>query len=178
MASQDAQKLGKNCDFEKLLQQRFSLPPSIIYNMAKNPISPSGYQKLTQTCKYFYARNPIIVVDFIWLFDDSFHVYLNKDKHPYRIRNARQILCKFWYNDINISSKLTVATEILRDKTFRVNKICLCNNVVLDEVLPSESVQSINEVYLQGTPPENANGSPMTIEQILEFFPNLEVFDL
>uniref|UniRef100_A0AC35FHT7 Uncharacterized protein n=1 Tax=Panagrolaimus sp. PS1159 TaxID=55785 RepID=A0AC35FHT7_9BILA len=43
-------------------RQEFSFPDSIIYYMIKNPISPKIYEKLIQCCKYFFSKNPIIVI--------------------------------------------------------------------------------------------------------------------
>ena len=42
-------------------KQHFSLPDSIIYYIAMNPSTPEVYNKLVQTCKYFFEKQPIIV---------------------------------------------------------------------------------------------------------------------
>uniref|UniRef100_A0A914PRI7 Uncharacterized protein n=1 Tax=Panagrolaimus davidi TaxID=227884 RepID=A0A914PRI7_9BILA len=41
-------------------RQSFSLPESIVFYAAKNPSSMKLYQKLIQTCKYFFIKNPIL----------------------------------------------------------------------------------------------------------------------
>uniref|UniRef100_A0A914QRG2 Uncharacterized protein n=1 Tax=Panagrolaimus davidi TaxID=227884 RepID=A0A914QRG2_9BILA len=43
-------------------RQEFSFPDSVIYYMIKNPISPKIYEKLIKCCKYFFSKNPIIII--------------------------------------------------------------------------------------------------------------------
>uniref|UniRef100_A0A914PHD7 Uncharacterized protein n=1 Tax=Panagrolaimus davidi TaxID=227884 RepID=A0A914PHD7_9BILA len=43
-------------------RQEFSLPDSVLYYMIKNPSSPKTYEKFIQCCKYFFSKNPIIVI--------------------------------------------------------------------------------------------------------------------
>ena len=43
-------------------KQRFSIPESIVYYLTKNPISFQTWKKLIRTCKYFFSKNPLIVI--------------------------------------------------------------------------------------------------------------------
>uniref|UniRef100_A0AC34FB38 Uncharacterized protein n=1 Tax=Panagrolaimus sp. ES5 TaxID=591445 RepID=A0AC34FB38_9BILA len=52
------------------LPQVFSLPESIIFYMAKNPPSSGVHQKMIQSCKYFFAQNPILHLHCL-CFDDK-----------------------------------------------------------------------------------------------------------
>uniref|UniRef100_A0AC34FWQ4 Uncharacterized protein n=1 Tax=Panagrolaimus sp. ES5 TaxID=591445 RepID=A0AC34FWQ4_9BILA len=42
--------------------QEWSLPDSFMYYIAMNPKSAEVYQKLVKSCKFFYIKNPILVV--------------------------------------------------------------------------------------------------------------------
>uniref|UniRef100_A0A914PZM8 Uncharacterized protein n=1 Tax=Panagrolaimus davidi TaxID=227884 RepID=A0A914PZM8_9BILA len=42
-------------------QQNFSMPDSVFY-IATNPKTPTFYLKMVKTCKYFFVKNPIIVI--------------------------------------------------------------------------------------------------------------------
>uniref|UniRef100_A0A914QF70 Uncharacterized protein n=1 Tax=Panagrolaimus davidi TaxID=227884 RepID=A0A914QF70_9BILA len=42
--------------------QNFSMPDSNIFYITKNPSTPKFYQKLIQSCKYFFIKNSIIIV--------------------------------------------------------------------------------------------------------------------
>uniref|UniRef100_A0AC35GMM5 Uncharacterized protein n=1 Tax=Panagrolaimus sp. PS1159 TaxID=55785 RepID=A0AC35GMM5_9BILA len=43
-------------------RQEFSFPDSVIYYMIKNPSHAKIYEKLIHCCKYFFSKNPIIVI--------------------------------------------------------------------------------------------------------------------
>uniref|UniRef100_A0AC34FVH5 Uncharacterized protein n=1 Tax=Panagrolaimus sp. ES5 TaxID=591445 RepID=A0AC34FVH5_9BILA len=43
--------------------QEWSLPESIIHYMAMNPKKADVYEKLIESCKYFFVQNPIIVAE-------------------------------------------------------------------------------------------------------------------
>uniref|UniRef100_A0A914Q204 Uncharacterized protein n=1 Tax=Panagrolaimus davidi TaxID=227884 RepID=A0A914Q204_9BILA len=70
--------------------QNFGLANSVMHYIAKNPKTWKLYQKMIRTCKYFFVKNPILVVrclshnkDDLW-FADQILIDLNKIK------------CKFW----------------------------------------------------------------------------------
>uniref|UniRef100_A0AC34G2F0 Uncharacterized protein n=1 Tax=Panagrolaimus sp. ES5 TaxID=591445 RepID=A0AC34G2F0_9BILA len=44
-------------------KQNWSLSDSIIYYMAKNPKNANIYLKLVKSCKHFFVKNPIIIVE-------------------------------------------------------------------------------------------------------------------
>uniref|UniRef100_A0A914PBQ5 Uncharacterized protein n=1 Tax=Panagrolaimus davidi TaxID=227884 RepID=A0A914PBQ5_9BILA len=43
--------------------QNFSMPDSFVFYIAKNPKTWKLYQKMVKTCKYFFVKNPILVID-------------------------------------------------------------------------------------------------------------------
>ena len=54
----------KSSSFSTPYPQQFSLPPSIIYYILMSPCSYKGYENLQQTCKHFFAKNPLIIADY------------------------------------------------------------------------------------------------------------------
>ena len=174
---------GRNCDFEMLVPQRFSIPQSILYYVTKDPTSPSLYQKFIQSCKYFYAKNPILVVDEIRLVDSTVKIYQGDDTEdlpPYFILKPHQILCKLWVTlRAEVGNLTDAATEILLQKIFRVNKFWFYSVVIrLDSILHPKTIQSVKKVDFCNTIPEFADETPMPVENVFEFFPNLEDFTL
>uniref|UniRef100_A0A914QT93 Uncharacterized protein n=1 Tax=Panagrolaimus davidi TaxID=227884 RepID=A0A914QT93_9BILA len=79
--------------FAKYFRQNFSLPDSILHHIAKNPKTWKLYQKMIRTCKYFFVKNPILVIRCLshnkgdeWSADQLL-IDLNKLK------------CKFWVTE-------------------------------------------------------------------------------
>ena len=186
ISSQNASFRGKNCDFEKLLPQRFSIPSSILYYITKDPTSPTVYQKLTQSCKYFYEKNRLLVVDRIKLVNCKVKVYQEVDKGmPYLTIKPHQILCKFWVTQTaDICCLTDAATETLLFKMFRVNELWFYSQignptiVRLDSILSPKTIESVKKVTFYNTYPKLANGTMMPVENVFEFFPNVEDFTL
>ena len=169
-----ANHIGRKCDFEKLYSQSFSIPSSIIYYITKNPVSPSTYEKLIRSCKHFFAKNPIIVVDGIrFSRDDGFSVSKNLAVKSYKSLN--QVLCKFWVDSLAIQK----CPINLNHRIFRVNELYLNNDsVILEQILCPEVIEAIRKIKFRNTISKHADGSTMSIENLLEFFPNLESIDL
>uniref|UniRef100_A0A914PQF1 Uncharacterized protein n=1 Tax=Panagrolaimus davidi TaxID=227884 RepID=A0A914PQF1_9BILA len=73
-------------------RQNFSMPDSVIFYVAKNPKTAELYLKMVKTCKYFFIKNPIIIISNLdadggeWRSDD---VPLNLTKYN----------CKYWITD-------------------------------------------------------------------------------
>uniref|UniRef100_A0A914P6M7 Uncharacterized protein n=1 Tax=Panagrolaimus davidi TaxID=227884 RepID=A0A914P6M7_9BILA len=62
-AQDDRVILSKHDKFYATVQrQNFSMPDSVTFYMAKNPKTAELYQKVIQTCKYFFAKNSILVI--------------------------------------------------------------------------------------------------------------------
>ena len=180
MFAVNANQIGNKCNFVNLFHQRFPIPSNIVFYMAKNPSSPSLWKKLIRTCKYFYSRSPIFVVDSIIFSKSKVSIRYEKDKKYFRVISLSQISCKFWilqtatyfhFNDLKI--------RILRDKMFQINGFYFKSiHVKLEENLPSEILKNVKSVCFDEAVPEHADGAPMSLETVFKFFPNLEVFNL
>uniref|UniRef100_A0A914Q6B4 Uncharacterized protein n=1 Tax=Panagrolaimus davidi TaxID=227884 RepID=A0A914Q6B4_9BILA len=82
-------------------RQNWSLPNSIIYYISKNPSTSKSFQKLIQSCKYFFIKNPIIIVP-------EFHV----------TQFSNEITCNIW---------ITESLGIITDSPVSINKIYQCD---------------------------------------------------
>ena len=207
MSSQKINKTPKNELFEKVASQRFSLPRPIICYVSKNPSFASAYQKLIQSCKYFYLQNPVTVFDEVTLFGEKVpqnpvifveSIRFNKNDVSIRFLNPKQevkyyhyypysfsfseiskISFKLWFtNEVIIGDVTDFATDFLKDKRFHFDAIRFrCGKIVLEKfLLPNHVIKevTISEIVL----PENADGSPMSVEAIFKSFPNVQDFEL
>ena len=178
-------RIGRNCDFGNLRPQKFSLPSTIVYYIFKNPASPSVYQKLIKTCKYFYPKNPIIVVDYFGFSYDgfSFHTtpFAKREEKEYFQKDIRKISCKFWITDkAEVNPYHRWIRKFLHKKIFRINGLFLTGyfNLKLEKLLRPETAQFVTVITFGYALPRYADGTLMPIEKIFDFFPNLEVFRL
>ena len=80
--------------------QRFSIPETIVHYILKHPTSHRLWKKLIQTCKHFFSKNPILVVDSLWhKYGDtlSWTISLNDEIVPIEIEECP---CKLWITSI------------------------------------------------------------------------------
>uniref|UniRef100_A0A914PD76 DUF3822 family protein n=1 Tax=Panagrolaimus davidi TaxID=227884 RepID=A0A914PD76_9BILA len=88
-------------------QQNFSMPDSIIFYIAKNPKTAALYLKMVKTCKYFFVKNQIIVIDHL---QTSYGKWMVKEK-PLDLTKYN---CKYWITDeICVSASESVDKNIL-----------------------------------------------------------------
>lgn len=178
----DILEAATNCDFEKKFFQKFSIPFSIVYYMCKNPSSPAVYKKLIQTCKHFFAVNPIIYVnDLRFFYDGRITVFYYAD-----IRNESkdfpdiadlQISCKFWIQKAVFDTLTNL--HLLCDKVCGIKTLVLTfDTVVLDQLLHPEVIRNIEKVEFLKTIPRHADGTPLLIEEIMDLFPRLRSFEM
>uniref|UniRef100_A0A914P8A9 Uncharacterized protein n=1 Tax=Panagrolaimus davidi TaxID=227884 RepID=A0A914P8A9_9BILA len=70
-------------------RQNFSMPDSIIFYVAKNPKTAALYLKMVKTCKYFFVKNPIIVIDRLVTYRGKWRV----NEKPFDLTKYK---CKYW----------------------------------------------------------------------------------
>uniref|UniRef100_A0AC35GI74 Uncharacterized protein n=1 Tax=Panagrolaimus sp. PS1159 TaxID=55785 RepID=A0AC35GI74_9BILA len=78
--------------YSTFLRQFFSLPNYIIYYILMNPKSSAFFQKLIKTCKYFFAKNPLLIIQSLWYSNDQWEIY-NK---AFSFKN---LTCKVWITE-------------------------------------------------------------------------------
>uniref|UniRef100_A0A914QY82 Uncharacterized protein n=1 Tax=Panagrolaimus davidi TaxID=227884 RepID=A0A914QY82_9BILA len=91
-------------------RQDFAFQDSVIHSMIKNPTSTKLYEKLIHFCKYFFSKNPIVVIP---------HLEFKHGKHRWKaVRNCittridlANVLHKLWITD-TVYGRNKVTTEI------------------------------------------------------------------
>uniref|UniRef100_A0A914QQ73 Uncharacterized protein n=1 Tax=Panagrolaimus davidi TaxID=227884 RepID=A0A914QQ73_9BILA len=78
--------------YAKYYQQNFSMPDSIIFYVAKNPRTAELYLKMVKTCKYFFIKNPIIIIPYLDAYGGKWRVY----EKPFDLTKYN---CKYWITD-------------------------------------------------------------------------------
>uniref|UniRef100_A0AC34GRK8 Uncharacterized protein n=1 Tax=Panagrolaimus sp. ES5 TaxID=591445 RepID=A0AC34GRK8_9BILA len=163
------------------LRQNFSLPDSVIYYMAMNPSSAHVYQKLIQTCKYFFAKNPIIVLQCLHFIDDEWIICVGEckiTKSNGRKFDIEKISRKFWITHVlNTGVDGQIAPPSIISKLYRCDiKHCLLHqqSITFDQLLFLAS--SADVLILEKCVVTDNSGSHVQIENIVAAFPTILKF--
>uniref|UniRef100_A0AC34G6F4 Uncharacterized protein n=1 Tax=Panagrolaimus sp. ES5 TaxID=591445 RepID=A0AC34G6F4_9BILA len=158
--------------------QEWSLPESIIHYMAMNPKNADVYQKMIQSCKYFFLKNPIIVVErFVSGGNEDRTVALFVYNDQERIKFPH-VSSKFWITDefktymreINqkpISSSLYTTFYRVDCKELKLN----CGEISFDAFLFLAS--NVEDIHLGHTVVKNEDGSIVPFEKLIKLLPHV-----
>uniref|UniRef100_A0AC34F8Y0 Uncharacterized protein n=1 Tax=Panagrolaimus sp. ES5 TaxID=591445 RepID=A0AC34F8Y0_9BILA len=168
------------------LKQYFSLPDSIMYYMAMNPPSPEVYNKLIQSCKYFFERNPILVVKHMNEIDVDTKICAKEDcdgigDKPCCIKiDLKKIKSKFWLTHELYMDCYTTQNFIsmLLPKLFRcdINVLTIFHKDILyDEFKYLASFAK--EVEVCNVKMLYTDGKTVMLEKILEVVLKIQYFN-
>uniref|UniRef100_A0AC34FF13 Uncharacterized protein n=1 Tax=Panagrolaimus sp. ES5 TaxID=591445 RepID=A0AC34FF13_9BILA len=174
-------------------KQRFSLPYSVMYYMAKNPSTPEVYKKLIQCCKYFFEINPILVAANM---HGKTKLCLNVacDGESYDDNDDEEYAENDCCTDIDmnkLSSKICLTntlklteknismfTSLIYPKLYQYKAINL--KLYYDIILFNDfksCAPFLTDIYLQGVVIKN-NEKIVMLDNILEMVPNVKNFHL
>uniref|UniRef100_A0A914R5K3 Uncharacterized protein n=1 Tax=Panagrolaimus davidi TaxID=227884 RepID=A0A914R5K3_9BILA len=159
--------------FATCQQQEFNLPDSIMHYIAKNSKGAQLYQKKIQMCKYFFIKNPIIILDDSSYKDGKWNV-LNYDHASFDIN---KFICEFWIN-----GEFCVIRENLWSNKVNQNivssiipKLYRCDIIELtlfDQLLSFDALPLLlsgaERIKFFNVQIKNGNGSNVAIEKIVE----------
>uniref|UniRef100_A0AC34GVM4 Uncharacterized protein n=1 Tax=Panagrolaimus sp. ES5 TaxID=591445 RepID=A0AC34GVM4_9BILA len=159
------------------IRQNFSLPESIMFYMARNPSTAEVYNKLIQTCKYFFEKHPILVVADIY---GNTKICPNEDclgNEECCVKiDLNKFSSKFWFtnmifpHDSNTSSILCSKIYRCENSTLKLfDQNLMYNNFKL----LASSAKNVELVDVKIT---NADGSMVMLETIFETVQNVEKF--
>uniref|UniRef100_A0A914NZV9 Uncharacterized protein n=1 Tax=Panagrolaimus davidi TaxID=227884 RepID=A0A914NZV9_9BILA len=153
-----------NCKRTKFMakyqRQNFSMPDSIIFYAAKNPKTAKLYLKMVKTCKYFYFKNPIIIINRLHTFGGKWMV---KEKSL----DLTKYNCKYWITDQIYASCKTILLPFF-PKLYQ----CDAKNLLLHSQVVSFNdlsllISSAEEIYLYDVVVKHADGSDVPLEDIV-----------
>uniref|UniRef100_A0A914QAV0 Uncharacterized protein n=1 Tax=Panagrolaimus davidi TaxID=227884 RepID=A0A914QAV0_9BILA len=169
-------------------RQEFSLPDSLLYYMIKNPLSPKVYEKLIQCCKYFFSKNPIIVIPLLKFDHDGngWKVVRNGIPTKFDMKNASH---KLWitnalyvYKNEDIPNETHVIMNLASSivpKFYKcdVTKLCLKKqNIFFDEYLML--ALNVKTLAFLDVIVKNLDGTLTSVEKLVEGASKLKEFIL
>uniref|UniRef100_A0A914Q1A3 Uncharacterized protein n=1 Tax=Panagrolaimus davidi TaxID=227884 RepID=A0A914Q1A3_9BILA len=159
--------------------QQFSLPSNIIYYLNRNKEYPKVLQKLQQSCKYFFARNKLLIVE-----EDG---CFNEDAWPeFSIKNKRENLSKsnakfmFIYKlyicliGLNPNIDKNLCSKIFYNNITLLRIYFTTLNLSDYEILASS--KCLTDVDIQHCVILNEEKNHVQLDEIFNFTPNIAIF--
>uniref|UniRef100_A0AC34FCP7 Uncharacterized protein n=1 Tax=Panagrolaimus sp. ES5 TaxID=591445 RepID=A0AC34FCP7_9BILA len=154
--------------------QEFSLPDSIMHYMAMNPKNAKVYQKLIQSCKYFFVKNPILVIS-------SLQYDSKRWAGDWKYINLNNISSKLWitgyvdFNPRNAEDK-SVTSNISQIYQCDATMLNITNlNIYYDELIIFDS--NVDCLDLRYVTVKYENSTNVQFEKIIQLFPKLIFLD-
>uniref|UniRef100_A0A914QA13 Uncharacterized protein n=1 Tax=Panagrolaimus davidi TaxID=227884 RepID=A0A914QA13_9BILA len=147
--------------------QSFSFSDSIIFYISKNPTTTKLYQKVIQTCKYFFIKNPIIVSP-----DYPYSLDLDKSCIGKTRFDFSQLICKYW-----ITKNFNFTSILPRLYKCDARKVIISDQVISFNDLSMFTKTAENIAFYTVTVKET-DGSIVTFEKIFKAFINAKEFVL
>uniref|UniRef100_A0A914P2J0 Uncharacterized protein n=1 Tax=Panagrolaimus davidi TaxID=227884 RepID=A0A914P2J0_9BILA len=170
-------------------KQNWPFKESLIYYISKNPSSAKVYQKTIQSCKYFFEKNPVLVVSKLKVckrnvecdicFNDFIECIKNEGKCCVKIDIAK-LSSKIWFCDeLDIADGAKNFASVLCSKLYRceINRLKITNKVILFDDLRLLTA-SAKEIVLCANKITFNDGKPVMLDKILESSPIVTEFFL
>uniref|UniRef100_A0AC34FDF5 Uncharacterized protein n=1 Tax=Panagrolaimus sp. ES5 TaxID=591445 RepID=A0AC34FDF5_9BILA len=157
-------------------RQEWSLPDSVMYYMAMNPKSAEIYQKLVKSCKYFYIKNPILVVS--QLHYDEYGQKNWQISYGNKSLQVAYITSKLWITETlfvscNISNQNILSSIIPKIYQCSAKRLYLWDQTVSFEDFCIVN-QLAKEVHLSIVTVKNPDGSDVAFEKLVEASPEVK----
>jgi hypothetical protein len=167
--------------YSTYISQEFSIHPSIIFYIAKNPTNPKIYQKLIQTCKYFFIKNPILIVNSM-LFNGKewSNCEFGKCKGT-QIFDMKKLKSKFWiiehFKICNPRERKTPLSDDLIPKLFE----CTAKRVELHhQIVTLKDISFISKnvkwLFLNKVVITSSEGTEVPLDKIIANIPSVTYF--
>uniref|UniRef100_A0AC35F4X0 Uncharacterized protein n=1 Tax=Panagrolaimus sp. PS1159 TaxID=55785 RepID=A0AC35F4X0_9BILA len=157
--------------------QNWSLPKSIIDYITDYPSNSEVYQNMIKCCKYFFAKNPILVFS---------NLYYNlgewTTERAGKNLELNNISCKFWITKVfevftymsDINDK-TASTVISRIYQCNVTDLLLNNQMISADELKIIS-SKVEYLHFYGVNVMDHDGSVFALEKLFKLFPKIKNF--
>uniref|UniRef100_A0A914P346 Uncharacterized protein n=1 Tax=Panagrolaimus davidi TaxID=227884 RepID=A0A914P346_9BILA len=159
---------------------------SLIHYIAKYPSSAKVYQKMIQSCKYFFEKNPVLVASQLQAHEENVKcdICLNEadecNKGKCCVKNdIAKASSKIWLCDeLGISDDAENFIPVLCSKLYRceINHLKIWNKVIMFDDFQIFT-SSAKEIMLSKNSVTYNDGKPVMLDKILECFHSVTEFD-
>uniref|UniRef100_A0A914QPN6 Uncharacterized protein n=1 Tax=Panagrolaimus davidi TaxID=227884 RepID=A0A914QPN6_9BILA len=157
-------------------QQNLPFRDSFINYITKSPSNAKAWQKLIQSCKYFFAKNEIFAIEKLCLTSDSkLKLSMNGFEKSF---DFAKFPCKLWITDIFHVPFVAIRNKI---SSTIIPKIYRCDVKVLEllhQIISFDKFlflsSNVEDIFLYETIVENENGSMVPLEKIVQILPKIK----
>uniref|UniRef100_A0A914Q1E8 Uncharacterized protein n=1 Tax=Panagrolaimus davidi TaxID=227884 RepID=A0A914Q1E8_9BILA len=169
----------KQLNFDGLFRrQNWPFRNSLINYITKSPSNAKAWQKLIQSCKYFYAENPILVIENLrWEEEKEWLVSLNNDERPVDFSN---ISPKLWItNEFNVTLASPENISSIVPKIYKcdANFFRLLHDVISYEDFSFLS-SNLEDIVLHNCIVKKDNASNVPLENLFAVLPKIKTIFL
>uniref|UniRef100_A0AC34FSH2 Uncharacterized protein n=1 Tax=Panagrolaimus sp. ES5 TaxID=591445 RepID=A0AC34FSH2_9BILA len=169
---------------ESCIPQVFDIPLTTMKYIWTNPSSPEVYQKLIKSCKFFFVKNPILVISNANYDNYTGWTYCNKDECDNECFLSKHInidinnlFYKIWIVkrfcvDTNESS-IFASRLISKICRYDVKELKLCNQWIQYDKLKFLS-KGVKKCSLYWNFIRDSNGEEVALENIIQLFSKAE----
>ena len=161
-------------------KQRFSIPENIVHYIMKNPTSYQIWKKLIQVCKYFFSKNPIVVVDSLWrVYGSTFNWDVCLFYYGRKNIDIENISFKLWIisdlDAVNYYPQAYLDLPIQKIYRSELTKLRLQNvSLSYNEFKFLTSSDTINQMKLVRVLIQHNDGSSLSYDEILQLVPSVK----
>uniref|UniRef100_A0A914Z1C4 Uncharacterized protein n=1 Tax=Panagrolaimus superbus TaxID=310955 RepID=A0A914Z1C4_9BILA len=157
-------------------RQKFTFPGSMMHYIAKNPKNSKGYQKMVKSCKYFFVKNPILILSDLRYTQNGWKTYDNK---TWKSIDIDRISCKLWITDkhevvpTNDSNNYIASSIIAKIYQCDFKYLFLSNQFIsLHELIFLCS--SVEALHFSIVNVKNDDGTVVSFDKLIEQLPNVK----
>uniref|UniRef100_A0A914QY27 Uncharacterized protein n=1 Tax=Panagrolaimus davidi TaxID=227884 RepID=A0A914QY27_9BILA len=155
----------------------FDFPDSVIYYVAKNPTSAKLYKKLIEACRYFFWKNPILLIDYLIYKNNEMKADFSEYEHDICLKNVPY---KFWVSgdccigfDANSSFKKDLVSSFLP----RIYRCEIADLTLQDQKLTTDEFLFVTaktgRVCFSDLTVVNRDGKEIAFEKLVELIPEV-----
>ena len=171
-----------NRSIDPVIPQRFPFPYSmmLLIHAGKTATCQS---KLIKTCKYFFIKDPIIVVNEAYIRKHTVHIFggVNVDNDMERYVQPDNMNCKLWITSEIIFLEHVQNWSLLLSKIHQYDKVSLqisAQTLSYSNLKLFAKKGTCKELYMETCNIPDLNGLQVSIEKIVELFPMAESYRL
>uniref|UniRef100_A0A914PGR7 DUF38 domain-containing protein n=1 Tax=Panagrolaimus davidi TaxID=227884 RepID=A0A914PGR7_9BILA len=156
-------------------RQLFALPDPIMEYIAKNPQFAEHYQKMIKSCKYFFIKNPILVIHDLRYNSGNGWEMRSPISGGWKKVDMKKLSCKLWITDYLRVNATTSDKNVLLSIIPKIDKCQAERLDIFKQEIVYEELDILGKfakyVWFEDSVVKYQNGKNVELEKIVQIFP-------